>query len=131
MKAREVKCQICKEKAIVMRVGRHFLKCRCMDCRLSFDAPIEAPKPKEKKVKRPTRRTYAGLRGEKVGKGRRAEWHFTYPTKYAPLLLRATKYMGEWDVYFGHLRMGSGKTLVEGLEQAKRRMANNGHDLVV
>ena len=91
--------------------------------------PVETSKPK-KKVKRPTRRKYAGLQGEKVGKGRRAEWHFTYRTKYAPLLLRAKKFMGEWNVYFGELRVGSGNTLVGALEQAKRRMVNRGYDLV-
>lgn len=39
------------------------------------------------------------------------------------------KYMGYWEVHFGELRMGSGKTMVEAMEQAKRRMNNCGYEL--
>ena len=122
-------CPRCKQAGLVMRIGREKITCRCEGCRKTFQAPKR--KPKKKKSARPTFRTYAGLRGQKIGKGRRSEWHFTYRTKYAPLLLRAKKFMGDWDVYYDSLRMGSGNTLVEALEQAKRKMANRGHELVV
>lgn len=121
------KCPDCTQAVKVMRVGFSKLTCRCFKCEKTLK--LDKPKPKKKKVKRPTRRTYAGLTGTCSGQGKRKEWRFTYPTKYMPLMLVMKKYMGYWDVWFGEMRMGSGKTMIEALEQAKRRMNNCGYEL--
>ena len=95
--------------------------------RIESHLPKEQPKPKRKRAKRPTTRTFAGLRGEKAGK----EWRFTYPTAYAPYLLKARKdSWGDWSIWWGIERVGSGGTMTDALEQAKRRMNARGYHLV-
>lgn len=83
-----------------------------------------------KKRRRKASRTVADLVGRCEGEGKRKTWRFTYPTKYATLMLVMKKYMGNWQAHFGDRRMGSGKTMKEALEQAKRRMHNCGYELV-
>ena len=130
-----VECYKCKDAMLVMRIGHMneiskvaSLTCRCETCARTRRTDVYMGPPK-KKVKKPAKRTIAGLTGTCSGKGKRKEWRFTYPTKHMPLLLRAKKYMGYWEVHFGEMRMGSGKTMKEALEQAKRRMNNCGYEL--
>lgn len=127
---REVKCPICKDPAIVMRVGRDNLRCRCMDCCHSFLAAPTVPKKKQKRQKKkgPARRTFAGLRGTKNSK---REWTFKYETdEYGPLSLKTTKNSwGGWSVWWANERIGSGNTIKEALNEAKISLSQKGYYL--
>ena len=148
------KCPFCRNFGLVMRIGRDSLTCRCEDCRMSFKAPKEEPKrtkqkpvtqkpkPIEQKTKktkratpkrvnrtkRPTVRTYAGLRGQRE---RKNEWLFGFSTDQYGLLALETKKntWGNWSVWWAAERVASGDTIKEALEKAIIRLGDRGYHL--
>lgn len=107
---------------------------KCATCGIEDHFEVEdlcyqKPRPKltrkQLTPKRPVTRTFGGLRGEKHG----PEWWFEYNTGF-PYILKARKEYGEWGVFFGEVRIGSGRKLADAVKKAKRQMTIKGYQLV-